>query len=110
MLPAWATVALAIGGALIGAAAGVTASYFGYRGAKLNLAHEEREAWRRALIEATQAAADAWQDFASVYLYPLLETRVFDDAARKQGTGQDRDAGTGSLTTVVALRTGFAGR
>ena len=54
MLPAWATVLIALGGAAIGAIAGITGSYFTLRGAQLNIEHSEREAWRTRLIEAAQ--------------------------------------------------------
>jgi hypothetical protein len=82
MLPAWATVVLAIGGALIGAVAGVTGSYFGYRSAKLNLAHQEREAWRAALIEAVQNNSDAWSTYGFYVLQVSIGSRVFDQTAR----------------------------
>src|SRR5215218_2145251 len=82
MLPAWATVVLAIGGALIGAVAGLTGSYFGYRSAKLALAHQERESWRSTRIEAVQSNSDAWSTYGWFVFQVSIGSRVFDQAAR----------------------------
>jgi hypothetical protein len=60
VLPAWATVVLAISGTLIGAAAGVLGSYFGFAGTKLSLQSQEAEAWRKTLIETATACMDRW--------------------------------------------------
>lgn len=62
MLPAWATVTLAIGGAVIGALAGITGSYFGLRGTRLTLMYQESEAWRTVLVDAVQRCSDPWMD------------------------------------------------
>jgi len=93
MLPAWATVVLAIGGALIGALAGVTGSYLAYRGAKLNLTHQEREAWRAQLIAAIQATADAWEQYGHFLAQLALEEdRTPNEAALEK---------SGSLTMLL---------
>jgi hypothetical protein len=69
---------------VIGALAGIIGSYFGYRSTKLNLMHQEREAWRTALIEATQAYIDAWLAFGVLLVGPGLGRGAFDNAAREQ--------------------------
>jgi hypothetical protein len=48
MLPAWATVVIALGGSAIGALAGLIGSYFTFRGSRLNVEHAEREDGERA--------------------------------------------------------------
>jgi hypothetical protein len=73
VLPAWATVLIAIGGSLIGAAAGVVGAYFTLRGASLTIRHQEREAWRTRLIDAAQEFAKAYAAFA-VLLFPATAT------------------------------------
>jgi hypothetical protein len=62
MLPAWATVTLAITGTAIGALAGITGSYFGLRGTRLSLMYQEAEAWRKSLVEAVHGCTDPWQE------------------------------------------------
>jgi hypothetical protein len=52
MLPAWATVAITLGGAALGALAGSVGAYFAFHGSQLNIQHVEREAWRTRLIDA----------------------------------------------------------
>jgi hypothetical protein len=87
MLPAWATVVLALGGAAIGALAALTASYLGYRSATLNLIHQEREAWTKALMEATGAFIDAWHElrwFLRARSVGAPQARVFDAEARER--------------------------
>ena len=61
MLPAWATVVIALGGAAIGAAAGVIGSYFTLRGARLQIEHEEREAWRSRLVAAAERFLESYE-------------------------------------------------
>jgi hypothetical protein len=82
MLPAWATVVLALGGAAIGALAGITASVFGYRGTELNVVHQESEAWRKVLIEACQALSDAWLELRWLLYPPSRGASAFDPEAR----------------------------
>jgi hypothetical protein len=55
MLPAWATVAITLGGAALGALAGTVGAYLSFRGGQLNNQHAEREAWRTRLVEAADA-------------------------------------------------------
>jgi hypothetical protein len=78
MLPAWATVVIALGGAAMGALAGVIGSYFVLRSATLNLAQQEREAWRTRLIEAIQAETDAWLHTGMLLVPVTLGGAVFD--------------------------------
>jgi hypothetical protein len=59
VLPAWATIAIALGGSLIGALAGVVGSYLHLRATHLDLAHQGQEAWRSRLIEAAQGFSEA---------------------------------------------------
>lgn len=54
MLPAWATVAIALGGAAIGALAGVLGSWFALRATRLDIRQRTTEAWRSRLIEAAE--------------------------------------------------------
>jgi hypothetical protein len=54
ILADWATAVAAIGGALIGAAAGLVAGYLTFKGALLGIRSQEREAWRSRQIEAAQ--------------------------------------------------------
>jgi hypothetical protein len=54
ILADWATAVAAIGGALIGAAAGVVAGYLTFKGALIGTRSQEREAWRSRQIEAAQ--------------------------------------------------------
>jgi hypothetical protein len=78
VLPAWATVVIALGGAAMGALAGVIGSYFVLRSATLNLAQQEREAWRTRLIEAIQAETDAWLHTGMLLVPVTLGGAVFD--------------------------------
>ena len=59
MLPAWATVLIALGASAIGALAGVTGSYFTLRGARLSIEHSERQAWGTRLVDAAQEFSHA---------------------------------------------------
>ena len=54
MLPAWATVAIAIGGAALGAVSGLIGSHLTLRVARLNSMHEDRVAWRNRMLEAAE--------------------------------------------------------
>ena len=54
ILADWATAVAAIGGALIGAAAGLVAGYLTFKGALMGIRSQEREAWRSRQIEAAQ--------------------------------------------------------
>jgi hypothetical protein len=94
VLPAWATVVVALGGAAIGAIAGVTGSYFTLRGARINIEHSEREAWRTRLIQASeefsQAAAEANTRLGHVLNHP---GDPLDEAAQRGDEFQeDRQA------------------
>jgi hypothetical protein len=51
----WATATAGIVGALVGATAAMIGSLLNLKGNRLNIEHEEREAWRTRQIEAAQA-------------------------------------------------------
>jgi hypothetical protein len=59
VLPAWATVAIALGGSGIAAIGGFLGSYFTLRSAKLNIQHSQAEAWRTRLVDAAQTSSEA---------------------------------------------------
>ena len=84
MLPAWATVVLALGGAAIGALAGIAGSVITYRGTKVGLAHQESEAWRKLLIEACQDLSDAWLELRWLVYAPAKGASAFDSEARER--------------------------
>ncbi len=87
MLPAWATVVLALGGAAIGALAGLTGAALQRRTAKDQLTHEETEAWRKVLVETTGAFIDAWHEFRWFLRARSMESPEapkFDTNARQQ--------------------------
>ena len=63
ILADWATAVAAIGGALIGAAAGLVAGYLTFKGAKMGIRSQEREAWRSRQIEAAQTFLDKYTAF-----------------------------------------------
>jgi hypothetical protein len=102
MLPAWATVVLAIGGAVIGALAGIIGAYFGYRSARANLTHQEREAWRKSLIEAAQACTDAWHGAAATLLHAGVDPASFDQED-KEAFAPLWEACARTLTRAVLL-------
>jgi hypothetical protein len=61
MVPAWASVVIALGVAAIGAASGVFAAYLGFFGTKF----QAREAWRTRRIDAASAFAE---DLVTLYI------------------------------------------
>jgi hypothetical protein len=63
ILADWATAVAAIGGALIGAAAGLVAGYLTFKGALMGIRSQEREAWRSRQIEAAQTFLDEYTTF-----------------------------------------------
>jgi hypothetical protein len=79
MLPAWATLVLALGGAVIGALAGITGSVLGYRGTIATVRHEELEAWRKVRIEASKALSDSWLELRWLCYLSAEGTAVFDE-------------------------------
>ena len=107
MLPAWATVAIALGGAAIGAAGGVLGaeriSNRAYRGAERGLTHETTEAWRALLIETCRALSDAWLEFRWL-LYPPSKKFGEFDAKAKDRLGP---LGTTCAQTVAKARLVF---
>jgi hypothetical protein len=63
ILADWATAVAAIGGALIGAAAGLVAGYLTFKGALMGIRSQEREAWRSRQIEAAQTFLHEYATF-----------------------------------------------
>jgi hypothetical protein len=79
----WATFGAALAGAAIGAAAGLIGSYLTFKASRLNIEHEEREAWRGRQIEAAQAfIASVMATMAE--LARGLGEGAFDEAGRQQ--------------------------
>lgn len=104
----WETVALAVGVAAFGALAGLAGSLLTYRGTKLNVAHEESEAWRKLLIEACQAFSDAWLE-----LFWFLDPRAseLDAKARKDLEPIGKRCGqTAARVILVFGRESWAGQ
>jgi hypothetical protein len=60
VLPAWATVVIALGASLIGALAGVMGAFLVYRAAKLNIAAEDAKAWSDHRLKAALGFLEAW--------------------------------------------------
>jgi hypothetical protein len=54
VLPAWATVLIALGGSAIGATAGIVAAYFTLRGSTLTIGHHEREARLTRMVDVAR--------------------------------------------------------
>jgi hypothetical protein len=68
MLPAWATVAIAIGGSALVAFSGALTAYLAYRSGGQAARHEERDAWRSRQFEGAEAFIAAYtRGFASLY-------------------------------------------
>jgi hypothetical protein len=87
MVPAWATVVLAVGVAAIGALAGLTGAFLQSRSAKDQLVYEETEPWRKTLVETTEAFIDAWHEFRAFLRARSIESAEalpFDTEAREQ--------------------------
>jgi hypothetical protein len=80
VLPAWATVAISLGSAAIGAFAGFGASWLTYRGGRITQNREESLAWRNLQLEACKAMSDAWLEFRWLLYVPSLG-HEFDDTA-----------------------------
>jgi hypothetical protein len=86
-MPAWATVVLTLGVAVISTLAGLTGAYLQRRSAKDELVHKETEPWREVLVETTGAFIDAWHEFRSFLRARSIESDQaleFDAEAREQ--------------------------
>ena len=84
MLPAWATVAIALGGSLIGALADVLGGYFTLRATGKTIYHEEREARRSRLIDAAQDFSVAWTGLFQDLADPLRNGAPLDEELWKR--------------------------
>jgi hypothetical protein len=98
MLPAWGTVVIALGGAAIGAAAGVIGSYFTLRGARLQIEHEEREAWRSRLVAAAERFLESYERASRVYGDLSEEVVNAREEGRSLGDEEESIAQTERLT------------
>jgi hypothetical protein len=84
MLPAWATVVVALGSAVVGALTGLAASFVSSKSDERKLIHEESEAWRTLLIESCHGLSDAWLAFRWLLYEPSKGVSAFDDEASKR--------------------------
>lgn len=78
---------MTLGGAAIGALAGLAVSYVQHRTKKDELTHAETEAWRQVLVETTGAFIDAWHEFRWFLRARSMESSqvpVFDETSRVQ--------------------------
>ena len=60
IVPAWATVVIALGASAIGALAGIFGAYISLRIARLSLDHQASEAWRTRRLEAAEDFSASW--------------------------------------------------
>jgi hypothetical protein len=81
MLPAWATVVIALGSAAIGAATALLAPVLATKAEKRKLTHEENEAWRATLIQACQGLSESWLEVRWALHSAVEGVSVFDDEA-----------------------------
>lgn len=81
MLPAWATVVIALGSAAIGALAALSAPVVAAKSEKRKLMHEESQAWRPLLIQACQGLSDSWLEVRWVLHSAAEGVSAFDDEA-----------------------------
>jgi hypothetical protein len=78
---------IAVVSATVGALSGVAVSYVQLRNAKETLSRQERDAWRKTLVDATGALIDAWHElrwFLHARSTENSEAPVFDEGARKR--------------------------
>jgi hypothetical protein len=78
VLPAWATVTISLGGVLIGALVGLTASWLTYRGQRITQEREESMAWRDSQLEACSSMSKAWLKFRWLLYVPATAGRDLD--------------------------------
>lgn len=101
MLPAWAAIAIALGGSALGAFSGGFAAYLTLKASQLNITHEEAEAWRTRLIEASQ-------DFLSVCGPTLIKLDdLTGDRIPDTGKGVDEAWELRDRAQVLAYRVGL---
>jgi hypothetical protein len=60
IMPAWATVAIALGAAGIGALSGLGGAYLSLTAKRLDITHQERDAWTARSVQATQDFSTNW--------------------------------------------------
>lgn len=124
MLPTWAAVVIALGGAALGAFSGGLAAYLALKSTEFSLIHQEREAWRTRLINASN-------EFIAIYMsaftsldsvlagtavnreQALRETQTHRDEAQKLGIrvsllfGQETPADKAMESLIVHLTKGL---
>ena|SRR6266446_733405 len=97
MLPAWAAVAIALGGTAIGAAGAVIGSYLALRSVRLTHRHEVRQAWRTKMMEAAEdfvVASNALAWSVRPHLLDAADGRaVVDEQKLDEKWGELRRAG-----------------
>jgi hypothetical protein len=84
MLPAWATVAIALGSAGIGALAGVTSPFVTARSEERKLRHEQNREWRNLLIQACQGLSDSWLEVRWILHAAVEGVSGFDEGAARR--------------------------
>jgi hypothetical protein len=103
VLPAWATIVIALGGSAIGATAGVVGAYFALRGAMLNIRYEEHEAWRNRLIEAAKTFSGTWTEVGFLLIPVILQEAPQDLDELAQEKLEATSTRFFEAATVVAL-------
>lgn len=84
MFPAWATVAISLGGAAIGATAGLIGSWTAARREDRRLMQQDRKEWRNLQLKACQELSDAWFAFRWLLYVPAHGFAKFDEEAHAQ--------------------------
>ena len=74
MLPTWATVLIALGGSGVGALAGITGTYLGFRGTALTVRSQIGEAWRERLIDVSRTFIERYTDIVI-----MLQDQIYEE-------------------------------
>ena len=103
MVPAWATVVIALGASAIGALAGIFGAYISLRIARLSLDHQASEAWRTRRLEAAEDFSASWTaEISGVGLIRGL-IAAHDDPANAVETVREKHAEGGAKLMRVGL-------